>query len=213
MRRNFCAPLLVVLAAALAGCLPAVSSWPDVAVNHAASHQGVLVKMTFDSRLSGYFIFAQEVYFLSPTDPPDDARPSFPVHHSQFYSAGRYGLNRFPSDLLLIPLKPGHYSGIEVTLWYTPTMTGQAGVPAQNLRVRAPDELGSFDVEPGKITVLGTILSKVKIGVSDAEGSSTADTGVPEKLEVIDEALSRPEAESRGWEGLLRVARAELVKR
>jgi hypothetical protein len=65
---------------------------------------------------------------------------------------------------------------------------------------------------PGKLTVLGTMRVKAQLGGAFAATSSGVATP-DEKLEVIDEALSRPEAESRGWANLLRFARAGLAKR
>jgi len=205
------------LALSLAGCIAGeTASWSDAGGTPPESRQGVLFKLNIDAELRGNFTFGHDVYFLRPDDPPDEMSMGYLVHHSQFYgvpsrwsTAGKYHANRFPDDLVLVPLKPGHYKGIDVEVWHLPTARG---VASRSLHVAAPGPMDSFDVRPGKLTVLGTMDVKLEIVPGSATSSAEAVTSDAERLEILDEALSRPEAQSRGWAGLLGAARGELAR-
>jgi hypothetical protein len=198
----------LLLAALLAGCGTSspleVHPWPRTPPQGAMS--GVLFKLSTDLDMSGYYVSMVRVGFSRPQE--KDAKTWDEFQHVDIDGDE---INKFPNDVVLVPLQPGEY------VW-----TGVKVLFSRNDVHHLDKDVGGafqrFVVQPGKVTVVGTleIGAAVKVTNTKADGSqdfqgeisvkSSGDDGA--RLEVVEMALMRPEAEMRGWRDRLEAARA-----
>jgi hypothetical protein len=170
-----------------------------------------LFKVSTDLDMNGYYVSMVRIGFARPQEANAKTWDEF-----QHVDIDGDDINKFPNDVVLLPLAPGEYTQTAIKVLFTRNST-------HSLDKNAGGPFQHFVVEPGKITVLGTldISAAIKVTNTNGDGSqnfdgelSTRTSGSDEiRLELVDMALMRPEAERAGWRDGLEAAREGVYAR
>jgi hypothetical protein len=180
-----------------------LKSWPSRAdAKVAAAHPptAALLRLKIDDTLNAYPIRSVTVWFRRA----EEAHASDSGLFQRINIPGGR-LNRFPYDLLLVPLSPGSYASTTVQFTYN-------GSQIANVTPKGP--VATFEVRPGQVTVLGTLDLKFHAkAMTFPDGrtgtQATTEVGAPatvDKSGTLAAALKRPEAASLGWSEALQAA-------
>lgn len=204
---------LLALAALLSACATTggIAPWPPRQTAAAAAPPaGVLFKLNVDADMQGMYLNYVQVFF-HPLAPD---RNSIDTQGDQQLIVAGDAINKFPNDVVLLPLKPGEYFGTAVGLVYS-------GSQSQGIVTQAIGAFEHFTLKPGQIRVLGSldVVAKDRVVSQDANGqqqrtttnTTSTDSSLAKKLEILDAALSRSEADRLGWRGALEDARRDVL--
>ena len=186
------------LAALLAGCASSpleMHPWPRTPPQGPPS--GVLFKVSTDLDMSGYYVSMLRIGFSRPQE--KDAKTWNDFQHVDI--AGD-DINKFPNDVVLVALQPGEYTWTGVKVLFSRN-------EVHTLDQAVGGAFQHFVVEPGKVTVLGAldVSAAIKVTNTKDDGSqdfkgeiSTKSAGDDDtRLELLEIAMMRPEAETTGW--------------
>jgi len=196
------------LAAACATPANYVKPWPAREPADASAPTGALFKLNVDADMSGMPVVAVRMYL--PTY--EQAVAKVPVDQWETLTLPGTALNRFPNDVILAPLPPGNYYGSSIQVDFMGNQVHTVNAPPGGV-------FAHFKVPPGKVAVLGSIDLAVKNSVlsEDASGKQIStninarpDSSYAKRLEVVNAALARPEADSLRWRAALEAARGDV---
>lgn len=191
----------------LTGCDKTKKSWPPREEMEQKGEGAILFRLTSDIQTSDF-----QMYVVTVRWPKSAAENGDGMMRSQrIEDALGKASSSPPSEVILVRLKPGTYPETAVNWAFT-------GHQYHWVETR-PEKPIAFTVEPGKITVIGRVDVKANVAVTSQDdrgrnfttaSTMLIDDSLRAKTEALDEALSRPEADSRHWRGLLEAARAAL---
>ena len=210
---------LIGLAALAAGCATTnggtVASWPSRAAvgtpAPAAPPSGILFKLNVDADMKGLLITQVDVDF--PRLEQIEAKASVDEWQRLVITGDQ--LNKFPNDVVLLPLVPGNYFAASSGIMYRWGTTNF-------VRATAGGSFEHFIVPPGKVVDLGALdislkatdITKNAAGLDQrgVGGTCTADNTTARKLEVAEAALARPEVDKLGWRDALEGSRDDVLE-
>ena len=213
--------LLAALAAAAlsAGCASVatntLSPWPpnpaaSASTPPAASTEpvsAILFKLNIDAAMQGTYLRSLILRFplLSEIEAKVDAGLW------QSISIDGNAVNKFPNDVLLLPVRPGNYFAAGLGVFYR-----NPGGNLGNVAMPLNKEFAHFTVKPGEIVDLGAVdISMEARSVSDQMRQTSvtiaADSSLARKVEAVEAALARPEADSLHWRDALEALHGGVI--
>lgn len=194
-------PLLGLAAVLLSGCGSGFRNW--TARTNPADGAILFEANTTDDNTSGYEVGGLDLNV-------------YPIGEKKYLTWARVGselkggpVEGFKEKLFILKLPPGLY-GTTLSLWVRAALNG---VPHLDPPGGA---FQNFKVEPGKVTVLGSLdvamkLRKTATGLSWADSTTTYDDRLPERQRIAKAAALRPEAVSGNWKALIDSAVEDLA--
>ena len=198
---------LICLVAGCASSPLEMHPWPRRPV----ATSGVLFKLSADLDMNGYYVSMVRIGFSRPQEKNTQTWNDF-----QHVDVDGDEINKFPNDIVLVPLQPGEYTWCGLKVLFSRN-------EVHSLDKNVEGAFSHFVVEPGKVTVLGTldVNAVIKVTNAKADGSqdfqgeisvrTAADDGT--RLELVEMAMMRPEGERTAWGAALESAHEAVYAR